>query len=128
MMCAYYDLNHHFCCFAFVLEIIAPFDHLNWYLLKAKKQKTMLWKANEHILMYLFQMRTGIEFIIIYEMCVYHDETIKSPWCQLIMHISASIVFAFYLTPYWTYVVAKQFIDEHGGLDNIDTAGSEKED
>jgi hypothetical protein len=127
-MCAYYDLNHHFCCFAFTLEIIAPFDFLRWYLLKTQEQKSILWKANGLITIYLYHMRSVIEFIIIYELCKYHEEVLKSPWGQLIVHVSSSIIFAFYLTPYWTYFITKQFFDQQAYLADAEKKSSIKKD
>jgi hypothetical protein len=117
-MCIFYDLNHHFCCFAFTLELIVPFDFVRWFLLKRKSKSRTLWLANGLAEIHLYHMRTIIELVLLSEMFIYYDETLKGPWVQITVHLTATIFFAFYLTPYWTYWTTRQIYREADSNEN----------
>jgi hypothetical protein len=111
-MGAYYDLNHHFCCFGFTVEIIVPFDFVRWFLLKQKTKKSTLWLVNGLIEVHMYHMRSVIECLVGYELVAYREEFLSSPWGQVLFQASSFFIFFFYLTPYWTYWTTKQIYRE----------------
>jgi hypothetical protein len=114
-MCTYYDLNHHFCCFAFILEMIAPPDFVRWFLLKKKSKNSNVWHVNGFVMMLIYVIRSLVEFSLLYEMTIgYNIEFMKSPWSQIILHTGSTLIFSLYLTPYWAFYTYKQFYGESG--------------
>ena len=64
---AYTQLNYYYACSGFILEMTTPFSCICYCLIKCKLENTLLWKANQMILIHLFHMRSVIEFFLIYE-------------------------------------------------------------
>ncbi len=111
ILAAYYDVIHYFCCFSFILEMTTPFSCVCWCLIKANKQNTLVWKANQLILVHLFHMRTCIELLILYEMYKYSEDTLQAPMPCLVIQIIGMVAVTFYLTPYWTYRKTQQIFN-----------------
>jgi hypothetical protein len=109
LMCAYFDTNHHFGCFTFILEMVAPVNCIRWVLKKANKKNTFAWKLSNLLYIHLFHTRTILECLIAYETIKYRDDFIRAPPIQYLYHIFCMVLFLFYLTPYWTFVVTKDY-------------------
>ena len=94
-----------------ILEMSTPFAAVCWTLLKAGKADTLLWRANQFILVHTFHLRSVVECSLWY-LTYQHWNRIWSAmpisiFCFLYTELT---VLTFLLTPYWTYKKTKQMI------------------
>lgn len=106
-----YNINHYFACSVFILEMSTPFSCICWCLIKAKKENSFLWKANQFILVHIFHMRSVLEFIMIYEIWANWTFMKRLPILLLFNQVGGLIIVAFILTPYWKYRKTEQMFN-----------------
>ncbi|OWF48317.1 protein CLN8-like [Mizuhopecten yessoensis] len=107
----YLDSAHYFGVRGLLLEMSTPFSAICWTLLKASKAHTLLWKANQFLLVHTFHLRSVVECYIWY--VTYQNwERIWSamPTTMFISLYSQLVLVTFLMTPYWTYKKTQQMI------------------
>ena len=112
LMTVHYGKAHFFGCQGLLLEVTTPFSAVCWLLLKAKKADTMLWRANQYILIHLFHCRTTVELYIWW--ATYQNLPIVLSDMPVPLGALLSIeltLINFYLTPFWTYKKTKQLFN-----------------
>ncbi len=74
-----------------------------WCLIKAKMERSILWKANQFILIHVFHLRSLFECIMIYEVFLNWTKIIQMPVLLFIVQVGGLLAVALFLTPYLTY-------------------------
>ena len=73
--------------------------------------KTLLWKANQLLLIHVFHLRSVFECVMIYEVYLNWIHCVNMPVLLFITQIGGLFVVTFILTPYWTYKKTAQLFD-----------------
>lgn len=108
----YIGAGHCFGCKGLILEMSTPFSALCWTLLKAGKEHTLLWKANQFWLVHTFHLRSVIEcmfWYISYQHWSYIWAEMPTP-LFVILYVQLVLV-TLIMTPYWTYKKTYQLIN-----------------
>ena len=105
------ESGHCFGTKGLLLEMSTPFSAICWTVLKAGKADTLLWKANQFLLVHTFHLRSVVE-------CIMWYITFKH-WARIwnampivlftILYVQLTLV-TFLMTPYWTYKKTQQMI------------------
>ncbi|CAF1533924.1 unnamed protein product [Didymodactylos carnosus] len=106
----YCHTQHFYGLKIFILEMSTPFSCICFCLLKLRMERTLAWKINQLILIYVFHFRTVLELMIWYD--IYNDWSYfkeHSPFLQMANVLIGLIALTFWLTPYWTYKKTAQF-------------------
>ncbi|XP_033746732.1 protein CLN8-like [Pecten maximus] len=106
------DSAHYFGTSGILLEMSTPFSGICWTLLKAGKAHTLLWKANQFLLVHTFHLRSVVECYIWY--VTYQNwERIWSvmPTAMFVSLYTQLVLVTFLMTPYWTYKKTQQMIN-----------------
>ncbi|KAL8585845.1 hypothetical protein ACOMHN_040070 [Nucella lapillus] len=107
----YTGAAHCFGCKGLILEMSTPLSALCWTLLKAGKERSFLWKANQFLLVHTFHLRSVVE-------CMFWYITYNN-WAHIWAHMPLSVFLALYIqltlvsvvmTPYWTYKKTVQMV------------------
>lgn len=123
ILTVYYDIGHYFPIWVFTLEMSTLFSCISFCLMKARAIENIFWKINQLVLIYVFHLRSVIEFTILYEIWYYWDLKKSMPLFWNINLISGLCLLAFVLTPYWTFRKTEQFFKK---ADWNDTNGRKK--
>ncbi|KAK7089807.1 protein CLN8-like [Littorina saxatilis] len=108
----YTGAAHCFACKGLILEMSTPLSALCWTLLKAGKERSFVWKANQFLLVHTFHLRSVVECMFWY--ITYHN------WNTIWGTMPMSVFLALYvqltlvslvMTPYWTYKKTVQMIN-----------------
>nr|KAG5706406.1 hypothetical protein BaRGS_033167 [Batillaria attramentaria] len=108
----YYGAAHWIGCKGLVLEMSTPFSALCWTLLKAGKERSVVWKANQFLLVHTFHLRSVVE-------CLFWYISYQN-WSHIWAHMPLPVFLALYvqltlvslvMTPYWTYKKTAQMIN-----------------
>ena len=92
-----------------MVEMSTPFSALCWTLLKAGKERSLLWKVNQFLLVHSFHLRNVAEMLLWY--ITYRN------WQNIWNHLPTAlfvfvygelVLVSFFLTPYWAYKKSKQ--------------------
>lgn len=104
--------THYFGTSGLILEMSTPFSCLCWTLLKAGKAHTLLWKANQFLLVHTFHLRSVVECFIWYQ-SYQHWTRIWStmPGVMFAVFYIQLVLVTFVMTPYWTYKKTVQMIN-----------------
>ncbi|XP_052782052.1 protein CLN8-like [Mya arenaria] len=108
----YSGSTHYMGCRGLLLEMSTPFSCLCWTLLKAGMTHTLLWKANQFLLVHTFHTRSIVECYIWY-LTYQHWNRIWAamPTETFIpLYVQLTLV-TFVMTPYWTYKKTTQMIN-----------------
>ena len=111
-MVIYTDTTHCFGVRGLILEMSTPFSCLCWTLLKAGKAHTLLWKANQFLLVHTFHLRSVAEFYIWY--LTYKNWTYiwsDMPGMLFTILYTQMVLVTFVMTPYWTYKKSVQMVN-----------------
>ncbi|KAK3578687.1 hypothetical protein CHS0354_002993 [Potamilus streckersoni] len=106
------DSPHYFGTCGLILEMSTPFSCICWTLLKTGSAHTLLWKANQFILVHLFHLRSVVECFLWYK--TYQNWTRVWEAMPLPMFLALYIQLALVtlvMTPYWTYKKTIQMIN-----------------
>lgn len=104
--------THYFGTNGLILEMSTPFSCLCWTLLKAGKAHTLLWKANQFLLVHTFHLRSVVECYLWYQ--TYHNWTrvwSAMPGIMLGVLYTQLFLVTFVMTPYWTYKKTVQMVN-----------------
>lgn len=108
----YIEAGHCFGCKGLILEMSTPFSALCWTLLKAGKERSLLWKANQFLLVHAFHLRNVVECLfwyISYQNWTYIRENMPTS-IFLALYVQLTLV-SLIMTPYWTYKKTVQMIN-----------------
>ena len=104
--------THYFGTNGLILEMSTPFSCLCWTLLKAGKAHTLLWKANQFLLVHTFHLRSVVECYLWYQ--TYQNwARVWSAMPGLMFGIlyTQLVLVTFVMTPYWTYKKTVQMVN-----------------
>ncbi|KAI6660676.1 Protein CLN8-like [Oopsacas minuta] len=91
------------------LEMSTPFSCLCWVLLKMKMSESVLWTANQCILVHLFHTRENITLILLFLVAKNWTNVYQNMNGVLtIMVIVGAIIMVTGLNPYWTHKKTQQ--------------------
>ncbi|KAH3880135.1 protein CLN8-like [Dreissena polymorpha] len=108
----YVKSTHFFGTRGLILEMSTPFSCLCWTLLKADMAHTLLWKANQFILVHTFHLRSVVEFSMWYWTYNHWDRIWSAmPMPMFALFYTQLTLVAFVMTPYWTYKKTVQMIN-----------------
>ena len=108
----YTGAAHCFGCKGLILEMSTPLSALCWTLLKCGKERSLLWRANQFLLVHTFHMRSVVECLFWY--------ISYSHWAQIWARMPLPVFVALYvqlslvslvMTPYWTYKKTVQMVN-----------------
>lgn len=108
----YAGAGHSFGCKGLVLEMSTPLSALSWTLLKAGQERSLLWRANQFLLVHTFHLRSVVECLFWY--ITYHHRA--AIWARmptsvfLALYVQLTII-SLVMTPYWTYKKTAQMIN-----------------
>lgn len=107
----YYDSTHYFGCRGLTLEMTTPFSCLCWTLLKADMAQSLLWKANQYLLVHMFHLRSVVECHMWYVSYIFWDRIWSAMPTPIFISLYLQLVLVtFVMTPYWTYKKTAQMI------------------
>jgi len=105
------DSTHFFGTKGLILEMSTPFSAICWTLLKAGKADTLIWKANQFLLVHTFHLRSVVECYLWYETYQNWDRIWSAmPTVMFISLYTQLTLITFLMTPYWTYKKTQQMI------------------
>ena len=125
---------HQLACKGLIIEMSTPFSALCWTLLKAGKERTFLWKANQFLLVHSFHLRNVAE-VMMWCISYRHWDNVWNymPTLLFVFLYGQLTLVTFLLTPYWTYKKSKQmfcpvdwnFEDTHVTGDDVRANGND---
>lgn len=105
------ESGHCFGTKGLILEMSTPFSAICWTLLKAGKADTLLWRANQFLLVHTFHLRSVVECFLWYITYKHWDRIWETmPLALFIMLYVQLTLVTFVMTPYWTYKKTQQMI------------------
>ena len=109
-VCLYYQNGHFFATIVLTLEMSTPFSCLCWVLIKCKLANTLLWKANQFLLVHLFHGRSFIEAYCLYSALKQYRLMLQAPFLvAFVLYVPLTVQFII-LTPYWTWKKTQQLL------------------
>lgn len=106
----YFQKAHFFATIGLILEMSTPFSCLCWVLIKCKLSNTLLWKANQFLLVHLFHGRSFVEAYCFYlSLKQYRVVLQESVVVLFFLYVPLTIQFSI-LTPYWTWKKTQQLL------------------
>ena len=106
----YYQNGHFFATVGLILEMSTPFTCLCWVMIKCKLANSLLWKANQFLLVHLFHGRSFVEAYCFYLSLKQYRVMMQAPIAVLfVLYVPLTIQF-FILTPYWTWKKTQQLL------------------
>ena len=108
----YTGAAHCFGCKALILEMSTPLSALCWALLKAGRERSRLWRANQFLLVHTFHLRSVVECLFWY-ISYRHWARI---WALMPLPVFLTLyallgLVSLVMTPYWTYKKTAQMIN-----------------
>ena len=105
-----YQNGHFFATIVLTLEMSIPFSCLCWILIKCKLANSLLWKANQFLLVHLFHGCSFIEAYCLYLSLKQYRVMMQAPLIViLVLYVPLTIQFLI-LTPYWTWKKTQQLL------------------
>ncbi|KAL8604321.1 hypothetical protein ACOMHN_028084 [Nucella lapillus] len=103
------EAGHAFGCQGLLLEMTTPFSCLCWTLLKANRQHTLLWKANQFLLLHTFHLRNAVEMKLWYLTWQNWGNVYANMPLPLFLVLYLQLAFiTVFMTPYWTWKKSRQ--------------------
>ncbi|XP_052782002.1 protein CLN8-like [Mya arenaria] len=108
----YMGSTHFFGTRGLILEMSTPFSCLCWTLLKADMAHTLLWKANQFLLVHTFHLRSVAECAMWYWTYQHWNRIWAAmPLGMFVFLYTQLSLVTFIMTPYWTYKKTTQMIN-----------------
>ncbi|XP_076448424.1 protein CLN8-like [Babylonia areolata] len=105
------DAGHAFAVRGLTLEMTTPFSCLCWTLLKAGRERSLLWKANQFLLVHTFHLRNVVELMIWYVTYQNWDNVwAHMPLALFVTLYGQLVLVTFFMTPFWTLKKTRQLI------------------
>lgn len=95
-----------------LLEMSTPFTCISWMLLKAGWSKTVLWKANQWLMIHMFHCRMVVSYYM-WWVCLNHWDELNThiPLPQRLLFFTGLFLLTFFLNPIWTHKKTLQLLN-----------------
>lgn len=108
----YADMGHFLAIITLLLEMSTPFTCISWMLLKAGWCRTLLWRANQWLMIHMFHCR----MVLMYYMwwvcwCHWPELLVHIPLPQLLIFLIGLALLTLIINPLWLHKKTMQLLN-----------------
>ncbi|XP_010618669.1 protein CLN8 [Fukomys damarensis] len=104
--------GHYLAMTTLLLEMSTPFTCISWMLLKAGWSATLLWKANQWLMIHMFHCRMVLTYHMWWVCFWYWDGLVSSLYLpHLALFLVGLALLTLVMNPYWTHKKTQQLLN-----------------